>query len=107
MLQLNSFAKEEQMPRRKKEVPERAPLELGELRTLLKEFLERHKNIENEITLLKEDLKELVGEYEDRVDAKTLKQAIRLVKLLESVANKDTFDLYTSVLEEITGVSND
>jgi len=94
------------MPRKKKAVAERAPLEIGELRTLLSEFLERYKNIENEISTLKEDHKFLVEEYEDKVDSKTLKQAIRLMKLLDSVANKDTFDLYTSVLEEITGVGN-
>lgn len=94
------------MPRKKKEVAERQPLEMNELKTLLKEFLERYKNIENEISVLKEDMKELVSEYEDRVDSKTLKQAIRLVKLLESVDNKSTFDLYASVLEEITGVSH-
>lgn len=93
------------MPRKKKQTLDRAPLELGELKKLLTEFLERHKNVENEISLLKEDLKELHAEYEDRVDPKTLKQAIRLMKLLESVQNKDTFDLYTSVLEEITGVT--
>lgn len=95
------------MPRKKKEVAERQPLEMNELKALLKEFLERYKNIENEISVLKEDMKELVTEYEDRVDSKTLKQAIRLVKLLESVDNKSTFDLYASVLEEITGVSHD
>jgi len=94
------------MPRKKKEVAERQPLEMNELKALLKEFLERYKNIENEISVLKEDMKELVTEYEDRVDSKTLKQAIRLVKLLESVDNKSTFDLYASVLEEITGVSH-
>lgn len=94
------------MPRKKKVVAERAPLESGELRTLLSEFLERYKNIENEISTLKEDHKFLVEEYEDKVDSKTLKQAIRLMKLLDSVENKDTFDLYTSVLEEITGGLN-
>lgn len=94
------------MPRRKKEVAQRQPLELNELKNLLKEFLERHRNVENEITLLKEDLKTLIEEYEDRVDSKTLKKAIRLMKIIDSVENKDTFDLYTSVLEELTGATN-
>lgn len=94
------------MARKKKERPERAPLELGELKALLGEFLERYKNIENEISTLKEDSKELIVEFEDRVDSKTLKQAIRLAKLLDSVEHKETFELYSSVIEELTGSSN-
>ncbi len=94
------------MPRKKKEVAERQPLELNELKELLGTFLERHKNLENEISLLKEDQKALVEEFEDRLDAKTLKQAIRLQKLLDSVQNKDTFDLYTEILNRLTGVES-
>mgnify|MGYP000219807940 CR=1 FL=1 len=91
------------MPRKRKEAPDRAPVELGELKRLLGEFLERYKTVENEIALLNEDRKNLVEEYEDRIDQKVLKQAIRFMKLMESVDNKDTFDLYTTVIEEMTG----
>lgn len=90
------------MARKKKDTTaDRQPMELGELRKLLSEFMERYNNIENEISLLKEDQKNLIEEYSEQLDVKALKQAIRLVKLQNSVEHKDTFELYTTVLDQI------
>ena len=90
------------MARKKKDTTaDRQPMELGELRKLLSEFMERYNSIENEISLLKEDQKNLIEEYSEQLDVKALKQAIRLVKLQNSVEHKDTFELYTTVLDQI------
>jgi transketolase len=64
------------------------------------EFVDRFKNIENEITLLKESQKELLEEYSDRLDVKTLQAAMRTVKIKKKVSYKDTFDTFVDILEE-------
>jgi len=79
---------------------ERQPDELNELKTLVGEFLDRFKNLENEIELLKQDQKELVEEYKDRLDIKTLQAAMRTVKIKKKITYKDTFDAFVEILEE-------
>lgn len=82
---------------------ESAPSELGAIRELVAEFIKRLQNIENEITLLREDRKELIEEYKDRVDMPTLQAAIKTVKIREAVAHKDTFDEYLEALSPEIG----
>ena len=48
---------------------ERQPDELGALTALVSEFVDRLKSIESEIDTLKQDQKELVEEYSDRLAA--------------------------------------
>lgn len=79
---------------------ERQPDELGALTKLVEEFLEKYKSVENEIELLKEQVKELVEEYSDRLDMKTLKAAMRTVKIKKKVDHKDTYDTFCSILED-------
>jgi uncharacterized protein (UPF0335 family) len=79
---------------------ERQPDEIGALTALVSEFVDRFKNIENEITLLKESQKELLEEYSDRLDVKTLQAAMRTVKIKKKVSYKDTFDTFVDILEE-------
>jgi hypothetical protein len=79
---------------------ERQPDEINELTALVVEFVDRFKNIENEITLLKESQKELLEEYSDRLDVKTLQAAMRTVKIKKKVSYKDTFDTFVDILEE-------
>lgn len=82
--------------------PDRAPTELGELKKLLAEFVERFTYIENEMAGLREDQKVLIEDYEDRLDIKTLKQAIRIVKAKNKVKNLDTFETYEEILKDFT-----
>jgi len=89
------------MGRKKKEdVAERQPLELNELKKLVAEFMDRFDTVENEMQLLKEDQNNLIEEYSDRLDVKTLKQAIRTVKIRKKVNHQDTFDSFVNILDE-------
>lgn len=76
------------------------PTELNDLKAVLKEFLDRKANIENEISALQEDLKGLVEEFSDRLDMKTLKKALQVTKIEASVLHKDTYDNMVEVLKD-------
>lgn len=79
---------------------ERQPDELGELTKLVSEFVDKLKVIEGEIDLLKEQQKDLVEDYSDKLDVKTLQAAMRTVKIKKKVGYKDTFDTFVEILEE-------
>ena len=80
---------------------DREPMELGELKTLLTEFMDRYTRVEHEMDLLKEDAKALLEEFEDRLDTKTLKQAIRVVRAKKKIKHQDTFERYESILDDL------
>jgi len=75
------------------------PTEITALRTLVKEFVGRIRNIDNEMELLKEDRKGVIEEYSDKLDYKTLQAALKVIKIQEGVEHKDTYDLFIEVLE--------
>ena len=79
---------------------ERQPDEIGALTELVSEFIDKVKTIENEIETLKADQKELIEEYKDKLDMKTLQAAMRTIKIKKKVGFKDTFDIFCSILEE-------
>jgi len=74
------------------------PDEVGALRKLVKEFVTKIEAVDNEIELLKGDRKEIIEEYSTKLDLKVLQAAMKVVKIQESVAHKDTFDLFLEVL---------
>lgn len=76
------------------------PDEVNTLRTLVKEFTSKIESIDNEIDLLKQDRKELIEEYSEKLDYKTLSAALRVAKIQSEVAHKDTFDLFMEVLQD-------
>lgn len=76
------------------------PDEIGSLRTLVKEFIKKIEAVDNEIDLLKGDRKEIIEEYQTKLDMKTLQAALRVVKIQQSVAHKDTYDLFMEALTE-------
>jgi len=80
-------------------VPDRMPTELGELKKIVDEFMDRFDRVETELDTLKEDQKELIDEYSDRLDMKTLKQAIRTVKIRKKVSHKDTYESFVDILD--------
>jgi uncharacterized protein (UPF0335 family) len=63
--------------------------------------LEEMKRIKNEQELLKQDEKDLMEEYKDKLDMKALKAAMRVVAVKEKVDHKDTFDTMVEVLERL------
>lgn len=76
------------------------PDEIGELKKVVSEFVDRFKSIENELDLLKESQKELIEEYKDKLDMKTLKAAMRTIKIQKAVNHKHTYDIFCDILAE-------
>lgn len=79
---------------------ENQPDELGALTELVSEFIDKAKSIENEIDTLKADQKELIEEYKDKLDMKTLQAAMRTVKIIKKVGARDTYDTFVEILAE-------
>lgn len=77
------------------------PASITELEPIVKEFVEKLKTIKNEQELLKQDEKELLEEYAEKLDMKTLKAAMRVVAVREKIERKDAFDTLVEVLERI------
>lgn len=99
------------MARRKKQGSsdgaDRQPASLQDLKVLVDEFVGKARTIENELETLKEDMRLLVEEYEEKLDMKTLKQALRVVKIKEKVEHKDTFDTFAAILDGEVGEEAD
>lgn len=74
------------------------PDELGEVRKLISEFMSRVSNVDNEIDQLKQDRKELIEEYSERLDMKTLQAALKVLDIQRGVEHKHTFDLFIEAL---------
>lgn len=70
------------------------------VRELLKEYLKRLNVIETEMSVLKEDKKTLDEEFKDKLDLKTLKQALRVHNILKDIKHKDTYDQILDMLEK-------
>lgn len=81
-------------------VAEMQPDEINALRTLVKEFMERAQTIDNEIETLKEDRKELIEEFKEKLDMKTLQAALKVLKIQQGVQHKDTYDLFIEALTD-------
>jgi hypothetical protein len=80
------------------------PDEIGTLRNLVKEFITKIEAIDNEIELLKGDRKEVLEEYQDKLDMKTLQAALRVLKIQQGVSHKDTYDLFIEALTDATAL---
>jgi len=81
-------------------VADEQPSEINELKKLVNEFIDRYRNVENELELLKESQRELVDEYKDKLDIKTLKAAMRVVKIEKTITHKETFEVFTEAVRE-------
>lgn len=76
------------------------PDELNSLRDLVKEFIGKIESVDNEIELLKQDRKEILEEYSEKLDMKTLTAALKVVKIQQAVSHRDTFDLFVEALTD-------
>jgi len=75
------------------------PSSVTELEPLVKEFISELKRIDSEIEILTIDRKELFEKYAEKIDVKTLKQAMRVQAIRDKVSRKDTFDTFVHILE--------
>jgi uncharacterized protein (UPF0335 family) len=69
--------------------------------TTVAEFIEKLTSIESELQLLKDDRKELLDEYKDRINTKALLAAIRIAKIRAKLGD-DVADC-DSYLDEVDG----
>ncbi len=83
-----------------KAIAELQPDELHALKAIVKEFMDKIQSVDDEVELLKEDRKEIIDEYSDKLDMKTLKIALAVIKLQRKVAHQDAYDLFIAALEE-------
>lgn len=88
------------MAKKTAQVADMQPDELGALKSLVQEFVGKIEHIDNEIETLKQDRKEVIDEYADKLDMKTLKAALRVVKIQQAVEHKDTFDTFMEALTD-------
>lgn len=79
------------------------PDEVGALRSLVKEFISKIEAVDNEIELLKGDRKEIIEEYQDKLDMKTLQAALKVVRIQQGVAHRDAYDLFLEALTDPAG----
>ena len=94
------------MPRQEKTdkaIAEMMPDELNALKAIVKEFMGKIQSVDDEVELLKEDRKEIIEEYSDKLDMKTLRIALQVIRLQRKVAHKDAFDLFMEALDPTTG----
>jgi len=75
------------------------PDELNELSAIVEEFTKRLATIEQEQELLKADRKELIEEFKEKLDMKTLNAAMKIVKTKRAVEHKHTLDNFLEILE--------
>lgn len=75
-----------------------APTELNEVNKIVREFIERLTNVDNEIAGLKESRKDLLDEYKGQLDLKTLTTAMKVMKMEANVNNRGTYDEYQEIL---------
>ena len=83
-----------------KAVAEMMPDELNALRALVKEFMGKIESIDSEIETLKQDRKEVIDEYKEKLDMKTLQAALKVLKIQASVAHRDAYDLFIEALTD-------
>lgn len=82
------------------DIAELQPDELNELKKVVREYLERSQNIDNEIAGLRESKKDLKDEFESRLDIKTLEQVVKVLQIEESVAHKGNYDSFQEILKD-------
>ena len=71
----------------------------AELAEELETFVKRLRQIESELEDLKNAKKDLIEDYKEKLDTKTLNTVLRVLKAESKVEHKDTYDQYKNTLE--------
>lgn len=66
----------------------------------VKDLVSKIRHYENEMALLKEDLKLIISEYKTKLDLKTFKAALKIAKIKENVESADDLDSMIDVIEK-------
>jgi len=66
---------------------------------LILELRNRLQSVENEITLLKEDKKDLLAEFKAKLDVKTFQGALKVLKIHDDVSSIEVLDDMVSLLD--------
>ena len=77
------------------------PDNLQDLKVVVSEFINKIQAVDNEIEMLKGDRKDIIEEYKEKLDMKTLQAALKVIKITKGVEHKSTFDSFMEVLEGI------
>jgi uncharacterized protein (UPF0335 family) len=72
-----------------------------DLKSIVKEFIDRLEALDLEIDGLKEDRKTLIKDYETRLDTKMMKAAMRVAQIRKNASDKPTLDAYEKILEDL------
>lgn len=75
------------------------PAELDELKNCVQEYITRREELEGQIVGIREDLKTLDDEFSEKVDLRTLKQVIRILKIEHEIAHKDAAETFKEALQ--------
>lgn len=75
------------------------PNQLEDLKASVLDYVSRLENIDNEISLLKEDKKVLKEEFKEKIDLKTLNAVLRILKIEAGVIHADTYATFYDVLK--------
>lgn len=102
MLYCCLMSKNKKGPEKQYNIANMQPDEVGAIRTLVKEFITKIEAVDSEVELLKEDRKEIIEEYSDKLDMKTLTAALKVVKIQSMVEHRDTYDLFIEALGDHT-----
>ncbi len=76
------------------------PAELDELKNCVQEYITRREELEGQIAGIREDLKTLDEEFAEKVDLRTLKQVIRILKIESEIAHKDAAETFKEALQD-------
>lgn len=87
-------------PEKQYNMAEKMPDEINALRAVVKEFVGKIEAVDNEIELLKSDRKEIIEEYSEKLDMKTLDAALKTLKIKSKVQHVDVFDLFIETLSD-------
>lgn len=62
-------------------------------------FIKKYEYLETEMHTLREAQKELCDDFKEKLDLKTLRAAMRVVKIKKGVIHRDTFDVFVAALD--------
>jgi uncharacterized protein (UPF0335 family) len=83
---------------KKKESPQLDGVSSEDTKRYVREFVAAIDAIDSEIETLKEDRKDTIEDYKEKLDMKTLKAVLSVMKIMKRVDNKGTFDEYKEAI---------